>query len=59
MADITYCSSTSCPSKECKIKVLNNKFNPGDLISIADFSGTCRFYIGWMISEVEKEDNDG
>lgn len=53
--DITYCSSTDCPSKECVVKVLNNKFDPGDLISIADFSGTCRFYIGWLLNEIEKD----
>ena len=53
MGDITYCSSIDCPSKECKIKVLNNKFETGDLISIADFSGTCRFYIGWLVYEAE------
>ena len=55
MNDITYCSSTDCPSKECKIKVFNNTFAPGDLISMSDFSGVCRFYIGWLVS-VEDED---
>ena len=55
MKDITYCTSTDCPSEECKIKVLNNKFQPGELISMADFSGVCRFYIGWLVSEIESE----
>lgn len=53
MKDITYCSSTDCPSKECKIKVLNNKFKPGEIISMADFSGQCRFYIGWLLEKIE------
>ncbi len=56
MKDITYCSSTDCPSKECKIKVLNNKFEPGTIISMADFSGTCRFYIGWMLDQITEEE---
>ena len=54
MKDITYCSSLDCPSEECKIKVTNNKFQPGDIISMADFSGVCRFYIGWLVAEIEE-----
>lgn len=53
MADITYCSSADCPSKDCKRKVTNNNFESEELISVADFSGTCRFYIGWIAHEVE------
>ena len=54
MKDITYCSSTDCPSKECKIKVLNNKFKPGEIITMANFEGQCRFYIGWLVDEIEE-----
>ena len=54
MRDVTFCSSTDCPSKECKLKVLNNKFDPGEIISIADFSGECRFYVGWVLSQLEE-----
>ena len=54
--DITFCSSTDCPSTECKIKVLNNKFEPHEIISIADFSGVCRFYIGWLVTMIESEE---
>ena len=54
MRDITYCTSTDCPSTECKIKVLNNKFQPGAVISMADFSGTCRFYIGWLLDKIRE-----
>lgn len=56
MKDITYCSSADCPSKECKIRVQNQKFPPGTIISMADFSGVCRFYIGWLVDELEAED---
>lgn len=53
MRDVTFCSSTDCPSKECRLKVLNNKFEPGELISMADFSGECRFYAGCVLSKME------
>lgn len=55
MKDITYCTSVACPSKECKIKLSNNKFPPGTILSVADFSGQCRFYIGWLVDEAEEE----
>ena len=53
MKDVTYCVSVDCPSTECKIKLTNNKFEPGEVISMADFSGTCRFYIGWLLEKIE------
>lgn len=53
MKDITYCTSVACPSTDCKIKLKNNDIPSGTIISIADFSGTCRFYIGWILSEIE------
>lgn len=52
MKDITYCSAKECPSTECKIKLTNNHFEPHEIISMADFAGTCRFYIGWILSEM-------
>ena len=54
--DITYCASADCPSAECKIKVNNNKFQPGEIISMADFSGVCRFYIGWLVDQVSEDE---
>lgn len=55
MRDITFCSSFDCPSKDCQIKITNNKFEPHELISMADFSGVCRYYIGQVLMSVEKE----
>ena len=52
--DITYCVSVACPSKECKIKLSNNTFKPGTILSMADFSGVCRFYIGWCVDQIEE-----
>lgn len=54
--DITYCIADECPSTECKVKITNNHFNKDDIISMADFSGVCRFYIGWVLSEIEGEE---
>lgn len=55
MKDVTYCASADCPSTECKLKLTNNKnkFEPGEIISMADFSGTCRFYIAWLLEKIE------
>lgn len=54
--DITYCTATECPSKECKIKIANNKFEPHETISMADFAPVCRFYIGWVVSKTEADE---
>ncbi len=54
MRDITFCSAKECPSTECHIKVTNNKFEPHEIISIADYSGVCRFYIGWVLTKIEE-----
>ena len=53
--DITYCTSEGCPFKECerhqtKLKQVARKF-PGRMVSMADLSGTCPDYIGWLIKE--------
>lgn len=54
MKDITYCASVDCPSKDCKIKILNNKFEPDEVVSMADFSETCRYYMGWLVEKAEE-----
>jgi len=51
MTDVTWCMSPDCPSKECLIHVRNCKEK--GLVSMADFSETCRFYIGWILSQIE------
>lgn len=59
MRDVTFCSSPDCPSTECRLKLTNNKFEPHELISEADFSGVCRFYIGYQLLGIEEsEDKD-
>lgn len=59
MRDITYCTAQECPSTECKIKITNNHFTSDELVSVADFAGVCRFYIGWILSEVENDSIHG
>ena len=46
MKNITYCTAIECPSTECRIKVSNNHFSSNDYVSVADYAGVCRFYIG-------------
>lgn len=55
MRDVTFCCTADCPSTECKVSVKNNKFQPGELCSMADFgnSGYCRFYEGWELWKME------
>jgi len=58
MRDITYCTSPDCPSKDCAVRLIHNKdkFKPGDMVSMADFSGTCRYYIGSVLCEIEENE---
>lgn len=59
MTDVTWCTSFDCPSKDCKIHIRNCMANPGELVSMADFSGVCRYYVGWVLSEIEKGEHNG
>lgn len=53
--DITYCAYAECPFKDCDIHMVRVKnFLVDQKISVADYSGTCRRYIGWLVDEEEK-----
>ena len=52
MTDVTWCVSEDCPSEDCRIHVRQCKAQTGELVSMADFSGTCRYYIGWVLGIV-------
>ena len=56
MTDVTWCVSEDCPSEDCRIHVRQCKAQPGELISMADFSTECRYYIGWVLEQIESED---
>lgn len=55
--DITYCSNSRCPFRKCEVhpEALKQiqKSHPGSMVSVADFGGTCRDYIGWLSERVE------
>lgn len=58
--DVTYCDNAGCPFKDCEIHLVHTKkFPVGTMISVANYSGTCRQYIGWLVDEVSKEEKDG
>lgn len=53
MKDITWCVSSDCPDM-CERHVLNCREK--GMVSLADFSGVCRRYIGCVLEEVEKRE---
>ena len=56
--DITFCSYKDCPLTDCERHLINVKQPyPKGYISISDFSGICRDYIGYLVDEIEKEKN--
>ena len=58
MADITYCTNTDCPFKKCEryfTKASEAAIQGKGYISIADFSGVCRDYIGYLVDEAVKK----
>ena len=58
--DVTYCAYKDCPFKDCESHLTHTKRFPiGTMISVADYSGTCRRYIGWVVDKVSKEEKDG
>ena len=51
--DITWCTSADCPSKNCKIHIRNlPRSNERQMVSVADLSEVCRYYIGCILQEV-------
>ena len=53
MTDVTWCVSKDCPSEDCRIHIRQCKVQPGELVSMADFSDVCRDYIGWVLAKIE------
>ena len=54
----TYCSNVSCPFKDCErhwehIKELAKQGEK--YVSLADFGGTCREYIDYVLDKLENE----
>lgn len=57
--DITYCTNTECPIKDCKrhwkkLRELQKENNNEKVfVSMADFSGICRDYIVYLVDKLE------
>ena len=60
MNDITWCVSPDCPSKDCAIHIRNHPQikDERQIVSMADFSGVCRYYIGRVLMEVEERSGE-
>lgn len=55
--DVTYCVNADCKNRRCDrhlsvLKKVQRRF-PGAMVSVADFSGTCREYIRQLVDEEE------
>ena len=61
--DIAYCVNSGCPFKGCEIHPAAlrklQKDYPGRMVSVADYSGTCREYIGWLAGKMEEVKGHG
>ena len=57
MADITYCINRDCPFKKCErhpSKISKVALNGTGYVSIANFAGVCREYIGYVLDEAKR-----
>ena len=57
MADITYCINKQCPFKKCErhpSKIAEAAIQGRGYVSVANFDGVCRKYIGHLVDEVER-----
>lgn len=58
VADITYCSNKKCPFKKCERHPTKKSMaciRGKGYVSVADYSGTCRDYISYL---VRRSDNN-
>lgn len=57
MSDITYCSNVNCPFDNCErnLSRLTSGVYSDRLVSIADFAGTCREYIWFLVNQERGE----
>lgn len=54
--DITYCANGECPYTDCERHLSKVEPETNRAISIANLSGVCRLYIGYLVDEVRKEE---
>lgn len=56
MRDITYCLEPDCPFTECERHC--SRAPRGVPVSVASLAKVCRRFIGHLIDEIEKEENE-
>lgn len=57
MADITYCINGQCPFEECERhpgKIAEAARQGRGYVSVSNFDGVCRKYIGHLVDEAER-----
>lgn len=55
MADITYCINAQCPFTKCERhpnKIADAHKQGQRFVSVANFDGVCRKYIGHLVTEI-------
>lgn len=55
--DITYCVNIDCPFKNCEKHHTKLKGKIG-AVSIADFGGTCREYMSYLVEMIDNDKFD-
>lgn len=51
---ITYCSNSRCPFTDCEKHLNKISHQVGSVVGLADFSGVCRDYIGYLVDLATK-----
>lgn len=54
--DITFCIYAGCPFKDCESHLTHLEKQTNRTVSISDFRGTCRRYIGLLVDELSEEE---
>lgn len=55
--DITYCINTDCPFSDCE-KHFSRLQGKSGTVKIADFGGTCREYISYLVEMIDNDKFD-
>ena len=54
--DITYCTNTDCPFKDCEKHYTKLKTLKRHYVSLSDFGGICERYLNYLLEEIEMEE---
>lgn len=59
---ITYCTNSRCRFRDCErhLTHLEKARKAGETtVSVANFAGTCRRYLGFVLAEAERKERHG